>query len=123
MSFETLYRVDPRGKTFVADDPKSISEMEYFQPHFDLEFHEGKQVFFVREKHGYFDDQQKRRVNPTDTLEPEEGFATEAEARKKYEQQLRIRASEGFVHAFSVRIPEGGINYRILDPRAKSLLP
>lgn len=122
MFFETLYRSDPRGKTFDPGDPASISETEYFQPLFELEFQDGKHVFFVREKHGYFDDQQKKPVHPIDTLSPEEGFATEQEAWKKYEQQLRFRALQGFTHALSVRIPEGGINHRILDPNATSLL-
>ena len=51
MFFETLYRVDPRGKTFLPGDNASLSETEYFQPQFELEFREGKHVFFIREKH------------------------------------------------------------------------
>ncbi len=123
MFFETLYRVDPRGKTFLPGDNASLSETEYFQPQFELEFREGKHVFFIREKHGYFDDQQKKPASIITTLAPEEGFATADEAWKKYEERLRYRASQGFTHAFSVMIPENRINHRILDPSGDSLLP
>src|SRR3974390_1863551 len=53
---------------------------------------------------------------PLTTLDPEEGFATMAEAWARYGEQLKHRASEGFVHAFSVEIPEGGLKHRLLDP-------
>ncbi len=123
MFFETLYRTDPRGKTFQPGDPVSISETEYFQPFFDSHFADGKQVFFVRETHGYFDDKQKKVVLVVTTLAPEEGLATAEEAWIEYEAQLRFRALQGFVHAFSVNIPKSGMNYRILDPKAASLQP
>jgi hypothetical protein len=121
MFFETLYRTDPRGKSFKPGDPTSISETEYFQPFFDSYFVDGKQVYFLRETHGYFDDKQKKVVNIVTTLAPEEGLSTVEEAWKEYEKQLSFRASQGFVHAFSVRIPQGGMNHRVLDPKAASL--
>lgn len=123
MFFETLYRVNPIGKTFNSDDPVSILETEYYQPLFDFEFRNGEEVFFVREKHGYFDDQQKKLVNPVTTLDPEEGFTRADEAWKRYEQQLRYRASQGFTQAFFVGGPEHRIAHRILDVNAVSLLP
>jgi len=84
MFFETLYRVDPRGKSFDPGDLASPSDTEYYQPHIEFEFRGGKQVFFVREKHGFFDDQQKKMAHHRDTLNPEEGFAKMAEAWTKY---------------------------------------
>ena len=104
--FETLYK---------TDSPKDFANGEYFQVHFNVETNPvtGKQAFFVREKHGYFDNEQKRAVHPVTTFAPEEGFTTFEEAAERYEQQLRHRASEGFVHAFSVD-PFEGIKYRRL---------
>jgi len=40
--FETLYK---------TDSPKDFANGEYYQIHLEIEIHDGKQVFFVREKH------------------------------------------------------------------------
>jgi len=109
--FETLYRTDPRGKSF-AD----LSETEYYQPRIDRERHGDKFVFFVRETHGYFDDQQKRVESMTETLNPQDPFESRNEAERRYEQQLRQRASNGFVHAFAWNpMSPGGATYRVLE--------
>jgi hypothetical protein len=70
----------------------------------------------VREKHGFFDNQKKKMVNSVPTLDPDfdEGFTTLQEAQERYDQQLQRRASEGFVHAFSID-PFTGMKYRRLD--------
>ena len=52
--FETLYRTDARGRSFA-----NPSDCEYYQPRIDRERHGGEGVFFVRETHGYFDDEKK----------------------------------------------------------------
>jgi hypothetical protein len=112
MMFETLYRADPRGKSF-AD----LSEVEYFQPRIDREKRGEKYVFFGRETHGYFDDQRKKLENLTETFNPEEPFESWDEAQRWYEQQLKFRASTGFVHAFAWDpMSPSGMNYRVLDP-------
>jgi hypothetical protein len=101
--FETLYK---------SDSPRDFSTGEYY--HFESEVDPaGKELFFVREKHGYFDDQQKRAVHHTTTLSPDEGFTTRAEAEARYNQQLVHRASEGFVHSFCLD-PFEGMKYRRL---------
>ena len=111
MMFETLYRADPRGKSF-AD----LSETEYFQPRIDRERRGEKYVFFARETHGYFDDQQKKLESLTETFNPEEPFENWDEAQRWYEQQLKFRASTGFVHAFALDpMSPSGMSYRILD--------
>jgi hypothetical protein len=104
--FVTLYK---------TDSPKDFANGEYYQVRFESEVHPatGKQVFFVREKHGYFDNEQKRAVHPLTTLSPEEGFTTVEEAAERYEQQLKHRASGGFVHSFSLD-PFEGMKYRRL---------
>jgi hypothetical protein len=105
---ETLYRHDPRGKSF-----ENLEATEYYQCRIDQESRERRHVFFVRETHGYFDDQQKKPANITETFNPEKPFENFAEAEGRYHQQLQRRASEGFVHAFSFD-PFTGIKYRLL---------
>jgi len=106
--FETLYK---------SDSPKDFANGEYYQIHldFDINRDNGKQLFFVREKHGYFDNQTKRMVHSVSTLDPtfDEGFTNLDEGKERYERQLQRRASEGFVHAFSID-PFTGIKYRQL---------
>lgn len=121
--FETIYRVDPRGKSFSPDNLASIAETEYYQINIDVQFQGSQELYFVREKHGFFDDQRKKIAHHLYTLNPEEGFTNVGDALARYDKQLKYLASQGFVHAFSVRIPEGGTNHRVLDPGAESLLP
>jgi hypothetical protein len=120
---ETLYRVDPRGKSFADGTLASVSDTEYYQLSIDVVFHAGKDSYFVRERHGYFDDRQKKLVHHHLTLNPDEGFPTVEDALAGYDAQLKHRAAQGFVHAFSPRIPEGGTRHRVLEPNAQSLLP
>jgi hypothetical protein len=110
MLFETLYRTDARGKSFT-----NPSDCEYFQPRIDHELREGKDVYYARETHGYFDDKQKKLVNQTETFNPDEPFTTWQEADRWYQQQLRYRAASGFVHAFAWDpMSPTGTSYRIL---------
>jgi len=108
--FETLYRTDARGKSFA-----NPSDCEYYQPRIDSEFCDGKYVHFVRETHGFFDDSQKKMINRTETLNPEEPFKTLQEAEGIYNAQLQYRASSGFVYAFAWDpMSPSGITYRVL---------
>jgi hypothetical protein len=110
MTFETLYRVDARDKSFA--DP---SECEYYQPRIDPEKREGKDVFFVRETHGYFDDTLKQLKNMTETFNPNEPFKTWDEALGWYQKQIEYRASLGFVHAFVFDpMSPNAVRYRLL---------
>ncbi len=92
--FETLYR-SAKPKTFVEGG-------EYYQPSLDVEMRDGKPAYFVREKHGFWNEEEKRVANHTVTLSPDEGFATWAEAEDRYTQQVAKRAAEGFIHSFSI---------------------
>lgn len=108
--FETLYRTDARGKSF-----ENPSDCEYYQPRIDSEFRNGEYVHFVRETHGYFDDGQKKMVNRTETLNPDEPYKTIQEADERYNSQLECRASTGFVHAFAWDpMSPSGMRYRVL---------
>lgn len=108
--FETLYRNDARGRSFA-----SPSECEYYQPRIDIEVRGGKNAYFVRETHGYFDDRQKKLVNQTETLNPEEPYDSWQEAEHRYQEQVRYRASTGFVHSFAWDpMSPSGMNYRFL---------
>jgi hypothetical protein len=104
--FETLYK---------TDSPADFGNSEYYQVQLDVGegAAPGTHVYFVREQHGYFDNANKRAVHPVMTLSPQEGFATFEEAEARYQEQLRHRASEGFVHAFSLD-PWEGMKYRKL---------
>ena len=107
LGFETLYK---------TDSPLDFATGEHYQTQLDVggDPATGKHVYFVREQHGYFDNQQKRAVPPITTLSPEEGFATFEEAKARYDQQLKRRASDGFKHAFSLD-PFEGMKYRCLE--------
>ena len=104
--FETLYRTDA---------PKDFANGEYYQVRIECrpDLASNVQRFFVRENHGYFDNSQRRAVHSVTTFAPDEGFPTVEEAVAQYEQQLAHRASEGFVHAFSLD-PFEGMRYRHL---------
>ena len=105
--FETLYK---------TDKPKTFTDGEYYQPSLDFEFRNGKEAYFVREKHGYWNDVLHRHANSTETLSPEEGFPTAKEAEARYNLQLMHRASQGFVHSFSIDFfSASGVKYRRLD--------
>jgi hypothetical protein len=63
----------------------------------------------------YYSDTEKRRVNETFTLNPEEGFKTEAEAMKRYNDQVKYRASTGYVHLFHFDpLKPNGVGYRFI---------
>jgi hypothetical protein len=91
--FETLYK---------TAKPTNFKDGEYYQPDLKVEFRNGVQMYFVREKHGYWDETKKKMANQTVTLDPEEGFTDFAEAKRRYERQVEYRASQGFVHSFSI---------------------
>lgn len=102
--FETLYK---------TDSPTELEHAEYYQPNLDMEFVEGKWIFFVREKHGWFNDARKRAEHHITTLSPDEPYTDAKEAQARYDQQLRHRASEGFVHSFSFDpFAPNGVHYR-----------
>jgi len=89
--FVTLYR---------TNDLKDFPEGEYFQPRLDSAIVNGKEVFFVTEKHAYFSNTLKERRAEITTFSPEEGYATRAEAQDRYQQQIKRRVKDGFVHSF-----------------------
>lgn len=92
---ETLYKTNV---------PEQMKRAEYYQPRIESKFHHGKWFFVVTETHAWYDDEEKEVVQRVTTLNPQadEGFATIEEAWKRYEQQVRRRASDGFVHSFYI---------------------
>jgi hypothetical protein len=111
--FETLYR---------TNSPKTFTDGEYFQPSIDQEFQNEREVFFVREKHGWYSVEQQRAANHLTTYKPDEPFNDQQGALSWYEEQLRYRASQGFVYAasFDPFVP-GATSWRVLDPKAPQL--
>jgi hypothetical protein len=89
--FVTLYR---------TDELKDFPEGEYFQPRLEVEMVDGKEVFFVRETHAYFNNKLKVRRNEVTTFSPDEGYATRKEAQERYDQQIQRRVKDGFFHCF-----------------------
>lgn len=106
MRFETLYK---------TEHPERLNFAEYYQPQIEMELRNGKWIYFVREKHGWFNDTEKRPVHHLNTLNPEDGFESFDEAARAYERQVQHRATEGFVHSFSIEIPTGQV-YRRVPP-------
>jgi len=92
---ETLYKTNA---------PEQLERAEYYQPHINSKFHHGKWFFVVTETHAWYDDQKKEVFNKVTTLDPqpEEGFATIEEAWKRYDEQVRRRVADGFVHSFYI---------------------
>jgi hypothetical protein len=109
--FETLYKTNA---------PQEIERAEYYQPHLDAQLVHGKTVYFVREKHGWYDDRMKRVFHSTATLDPEEGFPAYEKAEARYKKQVRYRASAGFIHSF-IFDPFGDppFKYRLIRTRRR----
>ena len=107
--FETLYKTNA---------PEQLAAAEYYQPHLDVENVNGRPIYFVREKHGWYDASHKPAAKHSlHTLNPEDGYATWEEAERRYNEQLAHRAREGFVHSFSVDpFSSPPISYRRIVP-------
>jgi hypothetical protein len=102
---------------YKAKKPTSFDDGEYYQPTIDFQFLNGKQQYFVRETHGYWNDNEKRVIHVLTTLSPEEGYSTFQEADQRYQQQLQKRVGDGFVHSFSLdpcRLSGDYISYEYL---------
>jgi hypothetical protein len=91
--FETLYR---------TAEPEKLDKAEYYQPQIEIQLADEKTVYFVKERHGWWDPKLERAVHHTVTLNPEEGYSTSDEATARYNEQLQHRASQGFIHSFSI---------------------
>jgi hypothetical protein len=92
--FTTLYRS--------ATPDKSVMEGEYYQPLMETVVVNGKERYFVKESHAWFDDEQKKVINVVETLSPEEGLENRIEAQELYDKQVQHRVSEGFTHSFFI---------------------
>ena len=92
---ETLYK---------TASPEELERAEYYQPHIEPKFHQGKWFFVVTEKHAWYDGTEKDAKLQVTTLDPEptEGFTTIEEAKERYDQQVEQRVSEGLTHSFSI---------------------
>jgi trehalose utilization protein len=90
--------------------PADFETGEFYQPSLTVERVGNDYVYFVREKHGWFSDTEKRIVHVTYTLAPEAGFKNIDDAPKVYNDQIRHRASEGFRHMFEFD-PIAGLKY------------
>ena len=55
------------------------------------------------------DEAQRKAINTTVTLSPEEGFATLKEAQHMYDAQVKKRVAEGFKFSFRIDVfsPKG----------------
>jgi hypothetical protein len=90
---QTLYRT--------ATPTDSTVDAEFYELFLDSKVINGRRVFFVKEKHGWWDEAEKRTVWLVNTLCPEEGLSTYDEAADMYDKQVRKRVSDGFPHSFS----------------------
>jgi hypothetical protein len=76
-------------------------DAEFYEIFLEARFAAGRTAFFVLEKHGYWDEAQKRAVHLVSTLSPEEGVSTYDDALAIYQRQVQQRVSDGFVHSYS----------------------
>jgi hypothetical protein len=89
---ETLYK---------TNNPEGVPPAEYYELTLDEELVNGKLAYFVQERHGWWDEEQKRAIDNRKTLSPDEGYRTRDEANERYNEQRLARARGGFVHSFS----------------------
>jgi hypothetical protein len=90
---ETLYKT--------TTPESSVWAGECYELILDEESVNGRDAYFVREIHGWWDEKEKRFVHKVYTLSSEEGYATFEEAHERYMQQRLNRAKNGFKHSFS----------------------
>lgn len=91
---QTLYK---------TTDPTAgpASDAEFYEVFMEARTVMGKMAFFVQEKHGWWNEAEKRPVYLVSTLSPEEGLSTYDEAHTIYQRQVGRRVSDGFVHSYS----------------------
>jgi hypothetical protein len=95
--------------------PTSFEQGEYYQPIIEFEMSEGQWLYFVRERHGYWNEAQKRMANQTVTFSPEEGFRSYQEARARFDQQVERRVQDGFIHSYHFDpMQPNGIAYQFI---------
>ncbi len=110
MLYQTLY---------ATNDPDEIPRAEYYEPQLEMQFIGDAWRYFVREKHGWFDTVIKEHVHIVSTLNPKpnEGFSSYEEARQKYDERVQHRATQGYVHSFTVDpTSPDGVWYREIRP-------
>lgn len=105
---ETLYK---------TDRPDELAAAEYYQIRIETA---GPDAYFVREVHGWYDDTQRKALNHTTTLHPDEPCPSWQEALIWYDAQLKHRAAEGFCHCFWIDPENGSVQYRRVDPNSGS---
>jgi hypothetical protein len=76
-------------------------DAEFYELFVEQKVIDRRRVFFVKEKHGWWNEADERAICCVNTLCPDEGLSTYDEAADMYEKQVRHRVSEGFAHSFS----------------------
>jgi hypothetical protein len=66
---------------------------------------------YIREIHGWWNEERKRIVHQEETLRPEEGYDSFAEAEEAMNRQIQHRASVGFQHLFAPTGPDEEVRY------------
>ena len=107
MMAEALYKTDA-PEASVSDCYQVILEKKVLND---------RHLYFVREVHGWWNDQEKRFIKEQKTLSPEdaEGYPTLEEATDRYNLQILTRAKSGFRHSFSPDPFGGKDQYRHID--------
>lgn len=95
--WETLYK---------TERPEHEEHAEYYQPLLVGERSGDGWLYFVRETHAWYSEADKKFRNRVITLNPEEGFSDYEEAKQQFTKQVKHRASEGFIHSFSLDFDE-----------------
>lgn len=98
--------------------PEDDSRAEYYTIFLLRKVFRGQAMFFLHEKHGFFEDAEKTAHGSVETFGDKEGYASMSEAIDRFEAQLQRRAKDGFIHSFARAYTgngEGRSEYAIVE--------
>ena len=91
----SLYKEDPRNKLSISN------RAEFYLIRVSSERDDGRTVFELSEKHGWWDEENKAAVDLRETILPEEPLEKKSEAMQWAKNQVVHRVREGFIYSAS----------------------
>jgi hypothetical protein len=100
---------------YKTNDPEQLPHAEYYNLYIRAEGDDESRVYYVDERHGWFDPAGKRAIDARVVYA--DGFPTWEEAENTLKGQLQYVVKNGYVHGF-VHDPfaPNGSYYRKIDP-------
>ena len=93
-AFHALYKTAD-----AANGP--LEEAEFHTLLVESQMVNGTRVFLVREKHGWWNQEEHHAMHTFTTLSTEEGFSNYEEAAKLFDRQTQVRVDQGFIWAYA----------------------